>query len=164
MNFLKAVIEEDEPGRRASLLSGEQKASDTANSALTAISKMTGLSIRDLMTAVKKEIVFTAEGILLGQKYPGDPNDEKRANLIVETIIRRRAKMTDENRDPLTEFLYGRGTAVIQSAINAGVSRVAAEAAVLHLVYSERYVPSPTKFGEIIPVEMAPQQQQRARR
>lgn len=155
MNFLRTIIEEKDPARRAALLEGGRKVNETSNAALVALSKRCDVSMEDLLQAVKMEIIFTAEGLLLGDRYPGDPDDETRANKILEAIIRRRASTPIHERDPLTEAIFGRGTMIIQSAINAGVSRVAAEAAVIRLVYSGRYAPSPARSGDIVPIEIA---------
>ena len=149
MHFLRALIDEEDATRRTAMLSGKGRAKSLVNGNLESLSRETSLPVEALMIAISKEIAFVAEGIILGLKYPGTPDNEQRSLTIVETLIKRRAMTAPDERDPMIEAALPGKMSVMAGAINAGVSKIAAERAILRLVYSGRYHSIPN--GEIVP-------------
>lgn len=145
MKFMKTIL--DMPNEeRYDVIGSPRATGEEAQKNLEALCLGLGLDRRLLIAAMNRELAFFAEHALIGYQNPGDPNDDARAMRIIEIILDRRNRGL---RNDLVERVHGNSLTVIEGAINAGVSRAAAQAALLDLVMRNIY--KTNSRGDIVP-------------
>ena len=145
MRFMKAILDMP-PEERYDVIGNPKATGEDALKGLEALCLAQGLDRRLLIAAMNRELAFFTEHALIGYQNPGDPNDDTRAMRIVEIILDRRNRGA---RNDLVEYVYGNSLTVIEGAINAGVSRPAAQAALLELIMRNIY--KTNSRGDIVP-------------